>query len=112
MARRRQLSWNKNVPVVTRQEAIRHENYEAVLVKAKGSNTWLMNGWEVRPVASKVANETTGATQTSADSSDGSLGAGRAVSLPRFSRQGNPASTLSAPQRADAIIQQSARWTR
>ena len=55
---------------------IAHGNIEAVLVKNAGNNTWLLNGWEIKPVASDAANDTSGATLTQADSSDLNVGAG------------------------------------
>jgi hypothetical protein len=55
---------------------IAHGNIEAVLVKNAGNNTWLLNGWEAKPVASDAANDTSGATLTQADSSDLNVGAG------------------------------------
>lgn len=73
------------------QAVIELEGIEAVLVRNKGSNTWLLNGWEVNPVATKAANDALGATRRSADSSDRTVGAGfdeNNTPEPRFSQDG------------------------
>lgn len=70
---------------------------EAVLVRNKGSNTWLLNGWGVPPGANVPANDSTPATPGAADSSDGAGGAGDnrtlldADSCVRFSRSSDAA---------------------
>jgi len=56
---------------------VEKSDVEAILVKNAGSNTWLLNGWNVKnPDATKEANDSQGATQRAADSSDGAMGAG------------------------------------
>ncbi|BBL74201.1 PLxRFG domain-containing protein [Methylomagnum ishizawai] len=50
--------------------------YEAVLVRNRGSNAWVLSGWRVNPGASVEANDTDGATHIAADSSDRNMGAG------------------------------------
>lgn len=78
---------------------IEHDGAEAVLVKNRGSNSWVLSGWEVSPGASKAANDTKDTTHRTADSSDGPVGAGddNSLSQPgRFSR-GQDVSDLTEP---------------
>lgn len=57
------------------------DDQEVVLVRNKGANAWMLNAWKVSPGANVLANDSTEATQATADSSDGALGAGDARSL-------------------------------
>ncbi|MFU8927750.1 GNAT family N-acetyltransferase [Acinetobacter puyangensis] len=68
----------------TTQAVLALKDIEAVLVKSKGSNTWLLSGWERRPDANVAANDTHDATHSKADSSDLEVGAGSSI-LDQFS---------------------------
>lgn len=63
----------------TTQAVVGLKDIEAVLIKSKGSNTWLLSGWERVPDANVAANDTNVATHLKADSSDLEAGAGSSI---------------------------------
>lgn len=63
----------------TTQAVVGLKDIEAVLIKDRGSNTWLLSGWERKPDANVAANDTYEATHSKADSSDLRVGAGSSI---------------------------------
>lgn len=65
----------QEIPVSTKL-VVAKGDYEAILVKNKGNNGWLLTGWKLKPSdAIKAGNDTKKAMQLKADSTDNKLGA-------------------------------------
>ncbi|ROH88014.1 PLxRFG domain-containing protein [Pseudomethylobacillus aquaticus] len=85
---------------VSRQVVLEKNGYEAVLVRNKGSNGWVLSGWKVKtPGAKTGGNDPAKATDTAADSTDGRAVSGVMAELSSLAEQAvnNPALSRGAP---------------
>jgi hypothetical protein len=87
------------------QMVIAKGDYEAILVKNKGNNGWLLTGWKLKPSdAIKAGNDTKKATQLRADSTDNKLGAEAISELSALAEQYvNTKSSFSNSIRSDNL---------
>ncbi|MDR1310925.1 MAG: hypothetical protein LBK01_03485 [Burkholderiaceae bacterium] len=85
---------------------------EVILVKRDGGNAWILSGWKPYPDASRAASDTQNTMHKTADTGDGSVGAGHAsasnVSEPSSDSQEKNTPSLFSRMGDDAVPQESA----